>query len=269
MPFTAKTNIKLHYEIRGEGNRILYISGTGGDLRVKPNVLDGLLTKSNQVLAFDQRGLGQSEKPETDYTMQEYADDAAELMAELGWESADVIGVSFGGMVALNMAARHPGKINKLILCCTSPGGRDQASYPLHELPGSLSDVDRIRHMMSINDLRRNANWQNENPARVEEIIRITMAMRPADHQTPEFKAGAQRQLMARSQHDVADLLTDIKIPTLICAGKYDGVAPARNQEVMQELMPSSELAWFEGGHLFLIQDKGAWPKIIEFLNRD
>ncbi|MFT4730056.1 MAG: 3-oxoadipate enol-lactonase [Granulosicoccus sp.] len=269
MPFTAKTNIKLHYEIQGEGNRIIYISGTGGDLRVKPNLLDGPLPKSNQVLAFDQRGLGQSEKPETNYTMLEYADDAAQLMAELSWESADVIGVSFGGMVALNMAVHYPNKINKLVLCCTSPGGREQASYPLHELPESLSDVDRICQMMSINDLRRDADWQNENPAQVQEIIRITMNMRPADHQTDEFKAGARRQLLARSQHDVVDLLTDIKIPTLICAGKYDGMAPARNQEIMHELMPSSELVWFEGGHLFLIQDKAAWPTIIEFLDSE
>lgn len=269
MPFTKKTNIKLHYEIQGSGNRLVYIGGTGGDLRSKPNVLDGPSPKSHRVLAFDQRGLGQSEKPETDYTMQEYADDAAQLMDELGWQSADVIGVSFGGMVALNMAVRHPDKINKLVLCCTSPGGSKNASYPLHELPDSLSDADRICHMMSINDLRCDAEWQKENSTRVEEIIRVTMAMRPDDHQTAEFKAGARRQLMARSQHNVVNALSSIKTPTLICAGKYDGMAPVNNQETMQELMPSAELAWFEGGHLFMIQDKAAWPKIIEFLNRD
>ena len=95
------------------------------------------------------------------------------------------------------------------------------------------------------------------------------MAMRSADHQTAEFKAGARRQLMARSQHNVVHVLANIKIPALICAGKYDGMAPAKNQQTMQELMPSAELAWFEGGHLFMIQDKAAWPKIIAFLDVD
>jgi len=269
MPFTSSTDISMYYELKGEGDRVLYINGTGGDLRVKPNFLDGPLPKSNQVLAYDQRGLGQTEKPESRYTMQQYADDAVGLLDELGWESAHVIGVSFGGMVALNLAVAYPDRINKLVLCCTSPGGPESASYPLHELPDSLSNSDRIRTMLSINDLRQTAQWQQQNASRVDEMIKISIGMRPADHQTPEFKAGAKRQLEARSHHNVVDQLPQIQLPTLICAGKYDGLAPVQNQETMCKLMPSAELAWFNGGHLFLIQDKRAWPAIIHFLSRD
>ena len=266
MPYTNNSDICMYYEMAGTGNKVLYIGGTGGDLRMKPNVLNGPLAKSNQVLAFDQRGLGQSEKPITDYTMQEYANDATQLLDELGWDQVDVIGVSFGGMVALNMAVQSPQRIGKLVLCCTSPGGLDMASYPLHELPETWSEDEKIRNMMSTNDSRLDENWQQENASKVNEMIKTSVNMKPDDHQTPEFKAGARRQLLARAGHDVVTELPGIHIPTLICAGKYDGVAPTKNQELMQKLMPSANLAWFEGGHMFLIQDKTAWSTINKFL---
>ena len=133
MPAVAANGIQIHYELGGEGQRLLFISGTGGDLRNRPNVFDGPLTEHFEVLSYDQRGLGQSEKPETDYTMADYADDAAALIHSMGWATCHVLGSSFGGMVALNLAIRHPEVIDRLVLCCTSPGG-DAPSYPLHEL---------------------------------------------------------------------------------------------------------------------------------------
>ena len=132
MPFIEVRNISLYYEIQGEGPRLLYISGTGGDLRVRPNVFDTLLIKHFTVLAYDQRGLGQTDKPDKPYTMADYAADAEGLLDALGWNSAYVMGVSFGGMVAQEMAVTYPRRIQKLVLACTSSGGAGGASYPLH-----------------------------------------------------------------------------------------------------------------------------------------
>ena len=87
------------------------------------------------------------------------------------------------------------------------------------------------------------------------------------EHSTEHFRRGARRQLEARAGHDVEARLGEIKAPTLICAGKYDGIAPAENQDALLEGIQRSELKWYEGGHLFLIQDKQAWPDIIEFLD--
>ena len=143
------------------------------------------------------------------------------------------------------------------------------ASFPLHELPDNLSDSDRIRKMLAVNDVRQTEEWQQQHATRVDKMIKVSLEMRPADHQTPAFKAGAKRQLEARSHHDVVDHLPGIQKPTLICAGKYDGMAPPENQESMRDMIPGAELAWFEGGHLFLIQDKNAWPKITSFLNHE
>src|SRR5512144_2870392 len=123
MPMTEANGVRLYIERAGSGPPLLFISGTGGDLRVKPNVFDGPLAKAFDVLAYDQRGLGRSEKPDRTYTMADYADDAAALMASQGWDRAPVVGVSFGGMVAQELALRHPARVSRLVLACTSPGG--------------------------------------------------------------------------------------------------------------------------------------------------
>src|SRR5947207_15854982 len=79
MPVTTANGINLYFGRAGSGPPLLFISGTGGDLRAKPNVFDGPLAKTFDLLAYDQRGLGRSEKPDRPYTMADYADDAAAL----------------------------------------------------------------------------------------------------------------------------------------------------------------------------------------------
>src|SRR6201999_1628179 len=106
MPTAQVGAVELYYERAGDGPPLLFISGTGGDLRVKPNVFDGPMAKSFDLLGYDQRGLGRSATPDARYTMADYADDAAGLLDAVGWPSAKVVGVSFGGMVPQELAIR-------------------------------------------------------------------------------------------------------------------------------------------------------------------
>src|SRR3954452_23041453 len=149
MPFASANGLKLYYERAGSGPPLLFISGSGGDLRNKPNVFEGPLPKTFDVLAYDQRGLGQSEKPDVPYSMADYADDAAALMTEMGLERAPIIGVSFGGMVALELLLRHPDRVSRAVLACTSRGGAGGASFPFHEIE-HLTGEARSRHMIPI-----------------------------------------------------------------------------------------------------------------------
>ena len=117
---TKELNIyfeKSEFKMNGP---LLYIGGTGGDLRNRPNQLHSPLSDVFEVIAYDQRGLGQTSKPLGDYSMKQYADDAASLLDELGIETIPVMGVSFGGMVAQELVKRHPSRVSKLVLACTS-----------------------------------------------------------------------------------------------------------------------------------------------------
>ena len=100
--------------------------------------MDRPLPQWFDLLAYDQRGYGQTDKPDIAYSMQDYADDAAALLDELGWDKCHVIGVSFGGMVAQEFAIRYPERINRLVLAVTSSGAEGEASLPLHELANFL-----------------------------------------------------------------------------------------------------------------------------------
>ena len=145
MPFVTVRDINVYYEIAGAGPKLLFINGTGGDLRRRPNVFDSPLTQHFTVLSYDQRGLGQTDIPETPYTMADYAEDANALLDALGWQSCRVMGVSFGGMVAQEFAVRYPQRVQRLVLACTSSGGAGGASYPLHE----LLNMDRLASRQS------------------------------------------------------------------------------------------------------------------------
>ena len=98
MPFVSVRDLQMYYEIRGTGQRLLSISGTGRDLQRSPTIFDSPLALHFEILAYDQRGLGQTSKPDIPYTIADYAADADSLLNAVGWESAHIIGISFGGI---------------------------------------------------------------------------------------------------------------------------------------------------------------------------
>ena len=240
---------------------LLYIGGTGGDLRNKPNQLDSPITKFFEVISYDQRGLGQTSKPPGQYSMQQYADDAANLLDELELENIPVVGVSFGGMVAQELIKRHPRKVSKLVLACTSAGGYGGSSYPLHELE-LLEEEERLERFIMINDLRISESWILENEEQFNSL-KINSKNRNPYKPDPE---NLLKQLLARKDHNTFEDLRHIDIPVFLMGGKYDGIAPVSNMEAMHEEIKDSKLKFYEGGHLFMIQDKSAFQELIEWL---
>ena len=264
MPFAQVNGLEVWFERRGAGEPLLFISGTGGDLRNRPNLFDGSLVEAFDVLAYDQRGLGRSSKPDVPYAMADYGDDAAGLMEALGWESARVIGVSFGGMVAQELALRHPERVSRLVLACTSPGGAGGASYPFHTIE-ELAGEARAKHLIPISDIRHDAAWAAAHPELYAQMVALGAADPYADE--PCHAAGAHRQIEARAGHDTWERLGRIACPTLIAAGRYDAIAMPKTQDRMAARIPGARLQFFEGGHLFMLQDRAALPTMIGFLN--
>jgi len=128
MPFIQSNGLNIYYEQNGAGDPCLILNGTGSDLRLKPGVMESPLSQSFRVTSFDQRGLGQTDKPNTSYSMRDYAEDAFHLMQKLDLAPCSVLGISFGGMVAQELAIRHSESVSRLALYCTSSGGGGGAS---------------------------------------------------------------------------------------------------------------------------------------------
>ena len=262
VPRVNANGLDIYYELHGDGPPVLNIGGTGGDLRRMPASANPL-ARSFTVLSYDQRCLGQTTGgDDRQPTMADYADDAAALITAIGWDRAHVVGTSFGGMVALNLAVRHPERIDRLVLCCTSPGG-EHPSYPLHELPSEYDD-ETFALRMRITDSRWDPDADEPIPglgAFYEQMA--SEARRPLP---PGAASGLRRQLTARAGHDVVDALGSIDTPTLVCAGRYDDLAPLANSELIAERIPQARLEIFDGGHIFMIQDATAFPAITRFL---
>ena len=210
MTWVAGHGVRLYVERAGTGPALLFISGTGGDLRTRPNAFDSPLADHFDLVAYDQRGLGRSDRPPGPHTMAGYADDAAAVMDAVGWPEAAVLGVSFGGMVAQELVLRHPERVTRLALACTSSGGAAGASYPLHQLV-DLDPSDRAARSLVLLDTRW-ADGELDDPAR--RLMADTLAaLPPADD-------GARLQLEARRHHDTFDRLGSVRCPVPGAGGR-------------------------------------------------
>lgn len=266
MPHIQAGDLKVWFERPNPdaGARLLYITGTGADLRKKPNPLGSPLAASFDLLTYDQRGLGRTDKPVGPYTMAQYAEDAQALLDAIGWDDCAVIGVSFGGMVAQELAIRFPARVSKLVLCCCSTGGAGGASYPLHELE-HLSTEDKIHARLTRTDTRV-TRQQGDYQAMVDKALADAATDASLYGDEPGRAEGARWQLLARAQHDTWDRAPSIAAPTLVCGGKYDGQAEPHVVEALAQRIPGASLAFFDGGHGFLNQDPMAVQRVSAFL---
>lgn len=264
MPILERPDVDLWYERIGSGQQVVFCNGSGASIdRTRP-LLD-LLAAHLEVAVHDQRCLGRSGIPATQPSMADYAADVAALIDHLGWERPRVVGISFGGMVAQEFAVSSPERVDRLALLCTSPGGDGGSSYPLHEV-ATLPAAEQAALQLRLLDGRFDAEWLAEHPA--DKAFVEAMAARPEATPSPERLRGHAMQLEARRHHDVWDRLTRITCPTVVMCGAHDLLAPPSNSAAIVSRLASAEMRSYDGGHLFLYQDRAALPDLIEFLTR-
>ena len=262
MPKFERPEISINYEVSGDGPRVLFFNGSGATLKSSAHLI-GALAKTCTVLAHDQRGLGETSVPEGPYTMAQFASDGAALLDHVGWDSCAVVGISFGGMVAQEFAVSYPQRVEKLVLLCTSAGGDAGSSYPLHEL-GTLTPEDRASKITTLTDSRWTPEWLASRPEDAAIVnLRNEQAGVPKSKETIK---GEILQLGARIGHDVSSRLHQVTAPTLVTAGRYDGIAPLSNSEEIVKRLPDATLSVYEGGHIFTAQDRRAIEDIRTFL---
>jgi 3-oxoadipate enol-lactonase len=263
VPAAKLNGIEIYFERSGRGHPLLFLNGSGATLDTSA-LLIRPFTERFDTVAHDQRGLGRTEIPPGPYRMAEYAADAAGLLEHLGWERCRVFGVSFGGMVAQELAVTWPERVERLVLACTSPGGAGGASYPLHELV-ELPEAERADLGARLLDTRFTPEWLATHD--VDRMIAEGMAERARGTKSKEQRRGEAEQLAARRSHDVWDRLPNIQCPTLVATGRHDGIAPPANSEAIASRIRGAELRTYDGGHAFFAQDAQALPDILDFLD--
>jgi pimeloyl-ACP methyl ester carboxylesterase len=220
MPYAQVGDIKLYYEVHGDGPPVVLVPGLGSDTRLFVNVVPVLATL-HQVIVIDPRGGGQSDKPRGGYSIEQMAEDVAGLFATLGIVRADVVGYSMGGKIALQLAASHPELVDHLVLGATAAR------------PAVTRRFSRRWLMMDL-------------------VSRIPM-LRKADGQ-PSYAFEAQRQ--ASKSFDGRALLAQVKATTLIVRARRDRIVPASDAAELQRI-PASSLVDLPGGHLTLVMVHG------------
>ncbi|TMK42649.1 MAG: alpha/beta fold hydrolase [Actinobacteria bacterium] len=247
MPIARTPNVELSYERRGNGAPLLLIMGMSGTHLHWGEPFLSELEPSFDVVAYDHRGVGKSSRVEAPFTIAQLADDAAALMAQLGWDSAHVVGISMGGMVAQELAVRHPERLRSLTLGCTYAGGAEQRlTEPavITELMQSWSSGDREQAIRAGFAVNVSARYAAE-PEHYAGFRRIALAL-------PVAIPVIMEQMRAISGHDTSQRLGEVRVPTLVIHGTEDRMLPAENARWIASAIPGARLELMDGvGHLF------------------
>jgi len=258
MPTARIGDIDMAYDTEGEGPAFLAIMGLTGS-RGHWNGFAQRFADRYKVVTYDNRGVGQTTAPAGMYTTAQMADDALGLLDHLGIESAVVFGVSMGGMIAQELALRAPQRVSKLILGCTSFGGRTSLP-PEPEVIAAFGSIGQggaeatVRRLLATNFSPR---FLAERTDVIEEMVKYGLANR----MTP---AGFQGQFAAVTTHDASPRMSGIRVPTLILAGEVDRLIPHGNAKLLAAAIPGSRVVTLEGvGHMFWIESPDAAEKAI------
>lgn len=244
----------------------MFLTGTGGDLRKPNSPLRSPLVEQFQVLTFDQRGMGQSDKPDVPYLMLDYAQDAIAILDAVGWSRTHLVGYSFGGMVAQELAIRWPDRIDRLVLAATTAGGAGGSSYPIQDFV-RLEPRERAQKGLEVSDIRFTPDWQVAYPAETEQRIKARMAAQTGFSDEPGSAIGNARQLAARAGHDTFDRLKHIQAETLVIAGNFDGQAPIVAQRELARSIANAQFATVDGGHSMIWDTSEVFEKTTDFLS--
>jgi pimeloyl-ACP methyl ester carboxylesterase len=248
MPKVKANGIEVYYEITGSGEPLLLISGLGYGLWQWHKMVPGLAAHY-QVITFDNRGAGQTDKPPGPYSAALLAADTAGLLEALAVGPAIVLGHSMGGLVAQELALTRPELIRTLVLASSNFGGPNHipvtpaAMAVLTDL--SVDPVERMRRGAAVAFA---AGFAEAHPEIVEELTayRLTMPV-PLDAYQSQLAVG-----LAVAQSGFEDRLKTMRLPTIIFTGDQDNVVPPSNADLLAGVIPNSQIYVLrDAGHLF------------------
>ena len=248
---------RLRVAVSGEGPPLLLLNGIGGNLEMWGPVADRL--RGRQIIAFDAPGTGGSPPLLRPVRMRGYARLVVALLDELGIERADVLGYSWGGALAQELAYRAPSRVGAVVLGATMPGLGGQPPPPW-----VIALMATPARYYSRTYLRIVAPLVFGSPR----MPGVGSAGDSGRLRRPPTIRGYAQQLSAISGWSSRTYLRKLRAPVLVLAGARDPLVPLRNARILAREIPGARLHILDGGHLFLLeQPDQACPLIDEFLD--
>jgi poly(3-hydroxyalkanoate) depolymerase len=234
---------------------LLLCNGIGVSLELLQPFVDALDPR-RPVIRFDMPGVGGSPAPVLPYHLATLPSLLTGLLDQLGYQQADVLGISWGGALAQQFALSRPARVRRLVLVATAPGAL--------MVPGSPSVLMRMLSPRRHRDPEYAARVAGElyggsareNPLVARDLLHATSRLGPA--------RGYYYQLLAGWGWTSLPWLPKLRPPTLILAGDDDPIIPVVNAKIMHRLIPDSDLHIYRGGHLELAADAGRLAAVVE-----
>jgi len=263
MPTVKVNDINMYYESHGEGEPLVLLMGLAGGSSLWERQME-FFSSEYQVITFDYRGVGQSDKPDIPYSAAMLVDDVAGLMQSLGIAPAHVYGLSMGGMIAQELALEYPHVVRTLILGATSCGGA-HAVWPSEEMMQILFNLPGLpprEAMKAASSLLFTTESLERNPDLLQQLV-------TRGAQSPPSPQGFKRHSEAISGFDTYDRLQQVEVPTLVIAGTEDRLLPPDNSRLLASRIPGAELVFLEGsGHGYIWEADDADVIVLDFLKR-
>jgi pimeloyl-ACP methyl ester carboxylesterase len=257
-------DLRLFYAEAGQGDCLLLLTGLGGDHLAWAFQLAPFAARY-RVVAFDNRGAGQSDAPDVPYSTRLMAEDALGLLDALGIPHAHVLGVSLGGMIAQELALAAPHRVRSLHLGCT-------LARPDPFLRAVVAAWREVRTRLDrATALRAMAPWlfapatYNQRPEVVERLLASALT-----HPFPQSLTGFLRQVEAVQGHDTRDRLGEIRCPTLVSVGADDMLVGPRFARELADGIPGAALVVVpEAGHVYFWERPEVFNALqLDFLDR-
>ncbi len=247
-------DVELYYEEHGSGEPLLLIMGLATDSTAWMFQLPAFAERYRTIV-FDNRGVGRSAKPAGPYTIGGMADDTAGLLAALGIERTHVVGVSMGGMIAQELALRHPAHVRGLVLACTYPEPDEEIrlgrASSIAQLGGSVDaagavtlDMAAVDPMMIFQTLMPKVFSPNFLMNQLPTLMQLFGGALQWGFSIEAIMA----QVDAVMSHKATDRLRDIVAPTLVITGDSDLLIPPANSDVIAGEIPGAKLVKIPGG---------------------